>query len=244
MCTFKKTKQRIQSVKAEEKLPVSHSSCLWLLRHRQPLIGRPTQERRARRGACTSASVLYERPCVWPGAEQRPSCSRHLDITLYTPRQQQQQQSVRRERSTAAAAGPNPRSYFLAEAKRRVKVWWKMQSVYQHLISLLFVFGSLHVDQLTEGCSCAPWHPQDAFCNSEIGEWSAAATSRVYRRAATEAENHLRRDQRCCRSSSDLTSPNQITSLTITDTFILLLSCRTDMLVLQYLTPTSRFTSM
>ncbi|XP_022045031.1 metalloproteinase inhibitor 3 [Acanthochromis polyacanthus] len=43
-----------------------------------------------------------------------------------------------------------------------------MQSVYQHLISLLFVFSSLQVHQLTEGCSCALTHPQDAFCNSDI----------------------------------------------------------------------------
>ncbi|XP_038594851.1 metalloproteinase inhibitor 3 [Micropterus salmoides] len=43
-----------------------------------------------------------------------------------------------------------------------------MQSVYQHLISLLFVFSSLQVNQLTEGCSCALTHPQDAFCNSDI----------------------------------------------------------------------------
>lgn len=44
-----------------------------------------------------------------------------------------------------------------------------MNAVYQHLISLLLVFSSLHV-QLTEGCSCALTHPQDAFCNSDIGE--------------------------------------------------------------------------
>lgn len=46
-----------------------------------------------------------------------------------------------------------------------------MRSLCQHLISLLFVFGSLHVDRLTEGCSCALTHPQDAFCNSDIGQW-------------------------------------------------------------------------
>lgn len=45
----------------------------------------------------------------------------------------------------------------------------EMQSVYKHLISLLFVFSSLHVNQLTEGCSCGLTHPQDAFCNSDIG---------------------------------------------------------------------------
>ncbi|XP_026182225.1 metalloproteinase inhibitor 3 [Mastacembelus armatus] len=43
-----------------------------------------------------------------------------------------------------------------------------MQSAYHHLISLLFVFSSLHVNQLTDGCSCALSHPQDAFCKSEI----------------------------------------------------------------------------
>ncbi|KAM4712233.1 metalloproteinase inhibitor 3 [Anableps anableps] len=43
-----------------------------------------------------------------------------------------------------------------------------MQSVYQHLISLLFVFSSLQVPQLTEGCSCIISHPQHAYCNSDI----------------------------------------------------------------------------
>lgn len=46
----------------------------------------------------------------------------------------------------------------------------EMQSVYQHLISLLLVFSTLQVQQLTEGCSCALTHPQDAFCNSDIGK--------------------------------------------------------------------------
>lgn len=45
-----------------------------------------------------------------------------------------------------------------------------MNPVYQQLISLLFVFSSLHLHHLTEGCSCALSHPQDAFCNSDIGE--------------------------------------------------------------------------
>lgn len=47
-----------------------------------------------------------------------------------------------------------------------------MRSLCQHLVSLVFVFGSLHVDWLTEGCSCALTHPQDAFCNSDIGMWT------------------------------------------------------------------------
>uniref|UniRef100_A0AAX7TFB5 Metalloproteinase inhibitor 3 n=1 Tax=Astatotilapia calliptera TaxID=8154 RepID=A0AAX7TFB5_ASTCA len=42
----------------------------------------------------------------------------------------------------------------------------EMHSVY--LVSLLFIFSTLHVNQLTEGCSCALTHPQDAFCNSDI----------------------------------------------------------------------------
>ena len=55
----------------------------------------------------------------------------------------------------------------------RKKKFGEMQSVYQHLISLLFVFSSLHLHQLTEGCSCALTHPQDAFCNSDIGMCTA-----------------------------------------------------------------------
>uniref|UniRef100_A0A8C6UK78 Metalloproteinase inhibitor 3 n=1 Tax=Neogobius melanostomus TaxID=47308 RepID=A0A8C6UK78_9GOBI len=42
-----------------------------------------------------------------------------------------------------------------------------MQSLYQHLVSLLFVFSSLQL-QLADGCSCALTHPQDAYCNSDI----------------------------------------------------------------------------
>lgn len=45
-----------------------------------------------------------------------------------------------------------------------------MQSVYQHLLSLLFIFNSLQLQQLADGCSCALTHPQDAYCNSDIGE--------------------------------------------------------------------------
>lgn len=59
---------------------------------------------------------------------------------------------------------------------RGVRKFGEMQSAYQHLISLLFVFSSMHVNQLTEGCSCALMHPQDAFCNSEIGEWRVHGT--------------------------------------------------------------------
>lgn len=43
-----------------------------------------------------------------------------------------------------------------------------MTSVYQ-LLSLLLVFCSLRVDEL-EACSCSLVHPQDAFCNSDIGK--------------------------------------------------------------------------
>ena len=56
---------------------------------------------------------------------------------------------------------------------RKKKKFGEMQSVYQHLLSLLFVFSSLHLHQLTEGCSCALTHPQDAFCNSDIGMYTA-----------------------------------------------------------------------
>lgn len=58
---------------------------------------------------------------------------------------------------------------YSSSGKERAK-FGEMQSLYQHLISLLFVFSSLHVQQLTEGCSCALTHPQDAFCNSDIGQ--------------------------------------------------------------------------
>ncbi|XP_008399693.2 metalloproteinase inhibitor 3 [Poecilia reticulata] len=58
--------------------------------------------------------------------------------------------------------------YFFQQQHREERNFGDMQSVYQHLISLLFVFSSLQVPQLTEGCSCALTHPQDAFCNSDI----------------------------------------------------------------------------
>ncbi|MEQ2235325.1 Metalloproteinase inhibitor 3 [Ilyodon furcidens] len=58
--------------------------------------------------------------------------------------------------------------YFQQQQHREERNFREMQSVYQHLISLLLVFSSLQVPQLTEGCSCALGHPQDAFCNSDI----------------------------------------------------------------------------
>lgn len=60
--------------------------------------------------------------------------------------------------------------YGLFEQQEGKKKSAEMNSVYQHLISLLVVYSSLHVNHLTEGCSCALTHPQDAFCNSDIGE--------------------------------------------------------------------------
>ncbi|XP_041709770.1 metalloproteinase inhibitor 3 isoform X1 [Coregonus clupeaformis] len=43
-----------------------------------------------------------------------------------------------------------------------------MQSLCHQLLSLLFVFSSLQIHELTEACSCALSHPQDAYCNSDI----------------------------------------------------------------------------
>ncbi|XP_041935263.1 metalloproteinase inhibitor 3 isoform X1 [Alosa sapidissima] len=43
-----------------------------------------------------------------------------------------------------------------------------MKSMYHQLLSLLFVLGSLQINQLTEACSCALSHPQEAYCNSDI----------------------------------------------------------------------------
>ncbi len=74
--------------------------------------------------------------------------------------------------TTAAVNGADPgglRTLYSISREERKK-FGEMQSVYQHLISLLFVFSSLQVNQLTEGCSCALTHPQDAFCNSDIGK--------------------------------------------------------------------------
>ncbi|XP_056444079.1 metalloproteinase inhibitor 3 isoform X1 [Gadus chalcogrammus] len=42
-----------------------------------------------------------------------------------------------------------------------------MRSIYAQLFSVLFVFTCLQL-HYTEGCTCAPSHPQDAYCNSEI----------------------------------------------------------------------------
>ncbi|KAA8579979.1 hypothetical protein FQN60_005514 [Etheostoma spectabile] len=63
----------------------------------------------------------------------------------------------------------------LFQQHRGVEKFGEMQSVYRHLISLLFVFSSLQVIQLTEGCSCALTHPQDAFCNSDIDNTCTSA---------------------------------------------------------------------
>ena len=42
-----------------------------------------------------------------------------------------------------------------------------MQTLNQRLVSLLVLVGSM---QLADGCSCALTHPQDAYCNSDIGK--------------------------------------------------------------------------
>lgn len=129
------------------------------------------------------SGALYVQLCARPGSgaalkrsekQQRHQQSRDSDIhsrlLLQPP-----QQPVR-------AADPQRTPYSLfrqqQQQQRGVGKFGEMQSAYQHLISLLFVFSSLHVDQLTEGCSCALSHPQDAFCNSEIGEQRLTA---VYR---------------------------------------------------------------
>ncbi|KAJ3612625.1 hypothetical protein NHX12_020892 [Muraenolepis orangiensis] len=43
-----------------------------------------------------------------------------------------------------------------------------MRSLYPQLLGVLCVFTCLQLHQLTEGCTCAPSHPQDAYCNSEM----------------------------------------------------------------------------
>lgn len=80
------------------------------------------------------------------------------------------------QRTKAAEADGLNSVHYSSSTEEREK-FGEMQSVYQHLVSLLFVFSSLHVYQLTEGCSCALTHPQDAFCNSDIGKWRECVDS-------------------------------------------------------------------
>lgn len=99
------------------------------------------------------------------GASRRSVCRRHPK-----PEPDPEPWDVFSSRILKSSSAPGPVGLRKVYFSRKRKKSGEMNSAYQHLISLLFVFSSLHVNHLTEGCSCALAHPQDAFCNSDIGE--------------------------------------------------------------------------
>lgn len=104
---------------------------------------------------------------VSAGASTRSVCRRHPKPEPHPERWDIYSSRILK---THQRAIPARTPYSLFEQEERGEKSGEMNSVYQHLISLLVVLSSLHVNQLTEGCSCALTHPQDAFCNSDIGE--------------------------------------------------------------------------
>lgn len=129
---------------------------------RAPLIGHPYRMLQRWRGAWTPLrrATLY----IW---ERRSEQKKRLPPEPEPDRAPRDIYSSWIWKSSSAPYPVGLRTVYLS---RRRKKSGEMNSVYRHLISLLFVFSSLHVNHLTEGCSCALTHPQDAFCNSDIGE--------------------------------------------------------------------------
>lgn len=111
------------------------------------------------------SGALYVRLCASPGSGENAQARREALAT--TTRAETWTLRTAYYCSSRSRSRRTPYTLFQPQ---RGKKFGEMQSVYQHLISLLFVFSSLQVNQLTEGCSCALTHPQDAFCNSDIGK--------------------------------------------------------------------------
>lgn len=131
---------------------------------RAPLIGQPSRMLQRWRGAWTPLrrATLY----IWESrSEQKSVCRRRPK-----PEPDPEPWDIYSSRILKSSSAPYPVGLRTVYLSRRRKKSGEMNSVYQHLISLLFVFSSLHVNHLAEGCSCALTHPQDAFCNSDIGE--------------------------------------------------------------------------
>lgn len=142
--------------------------------HHRQLIGRPQEARwKSKRGVTASPPQYIQRGEKWGERQQQQEADTwslytviHTVATIYTT-------GTTADSITTTTTGPSgiPYSVHPSRSSTGAGKFGDMQSLYRHFISLLFVLSSLHVYQLTEGCSCALSHPQDAFCNAEIGKW-------------------------------------------------------------------------
>lgn len=147
----------------------SMSSCLLFLR----VIGRTGRELRRGRGVNLS-SRAYMCACAPPWVqgetlEQRREASsdRRTALQTWTVLSEPATSTDYLLKQQPVCGGDSADLVGQFYSREGVRKFGEMHSVY--LVSLLFIFSTLHVNQLTEGCSCALTHPQDAFCNSDIG---------------------------------------------------------------------------
>lgn len=161
------------------KVPICHRVCHSWWHHRPPdWLPRP-QAAEVERGVNVSpARYMYGCAPLRDQGESLERSEKHQRLQAEQRLGHYTQPTAKQPVRTADPGGLHTVS---SSSREEWEKFGEMQSVYQHLISLLFVFSSLQVNQLTEGCSCALTHPQDAFCNSDIGKkWITAVDKPVY----------------------------------------------------------------
>lgn len=113
------------------------------------------------------SSRAYMCACAPPRDQGETSCDRRAALQTWTVLAEPATSTDYLLKQQPACGGDSADLVGQFYSREGVRKFGEMHSVY--LVSLLFIFSTLHVNQLTEGCSCALTHPQDAFCNSDIG---------------------------------------------------------------------------